>query len=136
MDPPYTPYEDLPERLRKAMQKLQHYKNIVNSQVRRVVDVAVAEWQEADRRGSASAAKAAREEQWAEDRATCIASIRKRKTASITNERAADWASFVAEGSEHAADLLPVPERPAGWLPIPRRPPPSITGDTPVSRGL
>ena len=57
---------------------------------------------------------------------------KKRKTASITNERAADWASFVAEGSEHAADLLPVPERPADWLPIPRRPPPSITGYTGV----
>ena len=57
---------------------------------------------------------------------------KKRKTASITNERAADWASFVAEGSEHAADLLPVPERPADWLPIPRCPPPSITGYTGV----
>ena len=34
MDPGYTPYDDLPERLREEMQLLQHYKNIVNTQVR------------------------------------------------------------------------------------------------------
>ena len=31
MDPEYTPDEDLPEKLRKEMQLLQHYKNIVNT---------------------------------------------------------------------------------------------------------
>ena len=48
MDPPYTPYDDLPEKLRKEMQLLQHYKDCVNIQARKVVDVAITEWQEAD----------------------------------------------------------------------------------------
>ena len=54
------------------------------------------------------------------------------KTASRANKRAADWASSVAEGSEHVADLLPVPKRPADWQQIPRCPPSSITGYTGV----
>ena len=56
MDPPYTPYNDLPERLRKKMQRLQRCKDTVNTQVRRVIDVAVSEWQKADNRVAASAA--------------------------------------------------------------------------------
>ena len=48
MDTPYTPYDDLPEKLRKEMQLLQHYKDCVNIQARKVVDVAITEWQEAD----------------------------------------------------------------------------------------
>ena len=84
----------------------------------------------------------AREEGRARDRATCAAAIDNRKAASTTvrfenlepttNERPADWASIVADGSEHAADLLPVSEGPADWKTIPRRPPSTLTGYTGV----
>ena len=56
MDPGHTAYDDLPGRLHEEMRLLQHYKSIANAQVRRVVDVAVSEWQAADRRDAASAA--------------------------------------------------------------------------------
>ena len=56
MDPPYTPYEDLPAKLQKEMQKLQKCKDRVIIQARRVVDVAVTEWQEADARAELTAA--------------------------------------------------------------------------------
>ena len=79
MDPPYTPYDDLPEKLRKEMQLLQHYKDRVNTQAIRVVDVAVSEWLKADRRVAASTAARSQEEQRANDRATRAAAIRKRK---------------------------------------------------------
>ena len=49
MDPPYTPFEDLPEKLRREMQLLQHYKDIVNTQAARVAEVAVSEWRKADK---------------------------------------------------------------------------------------
>ena len=132
MDPGYTPYDDLPKNLREEMQLLQHYESIVSAQVSRVVDVAAAEWLAVEEQAEASAAVIAREEGRARDRATCVAAIDKRKAASTSNERPADWASIVADGSEHAADLLPVPERPADWLPIPRRPPSTLTGYTGV----
>ena len=95
MDPPYTPYEDLPATLQREMQLLQRYKDLVNQQVRRVVDVAVTEWQKADKRVAVQTAAQSREEQQAKDRATCTAATRKRKT-TRANERAEDWASFVA----------------------------------------
>ena len=106
---------------------LLHLESRVNAQVEKVIDVAVAEWQAAEKRAVASAAEIAREEQRAKDRATCVASIRKRKTASRSNERAADWASIVAESAEHAADHLPLPEQLADWQQIPRCPPSSTT---------
>ena len=56
MDPPYTPYKDLPAKLRKEMQKLQECKDRVIIQARRVVDVAVTEWQEAEARAERTAA--------------------------------------------------------------------------------
>ena len=56
MDAPYTPYDDLPDKLRKEMQLLQHLKDRVNIQARKVVDVAVTEWQEADARADRTAA--------------------------------------------------------------------------------
>ena len=64
MDPPYTPYDDLHERLRKEMHRLQRCKETVNTQVRRVIDVAdvkavevaVTEWLEADARAERTAA--------------------------------------------------------------------------------
>ena len=56
MDPPYTPYEDLPDNLRKEMQKLQQYKDRVNGQARKVVDVVITKWQRADARAARSAA--------------------------------------------------------------------------------
>ena len=56
MDPPYTPYEDLPATLQKEMQKLQRCKDRVNTQARKVVEVAVTEWQEADARAERTAA--------------------------------------------------------------------------------
>ena len=56
MDPPYTPYEDLPAKLRKEMQKLQYCKDRVSTQARKVVDVAITEWQEADARAERTAA--------------------------------------------------------------------------------
>jgi hypothetical protein len=52
MDPPYTPYKDLPDELRKEMQLLQHYKDRVNIEARKVVDVAVTEWQKANARAA------------------------------------------------------------------------------------
>ena len=57
---PYTPYEDLPERLQRAMQKLQRCKDSVNDQARRVVNVDVSEWQKADARAALSAAELAK----------------------------------------------------------------------------
>ena len=36
MDPPYTPYEDLPEKLQREMQLLLHYNDRVNRQALRV----------------------------------------------------------------------------------------------------
>ena len=39
------------------MQLLQHYKNIVNTQALRVVDVAVSEWLKADKKVAASTAE-------------------------------------------------------------------------------
>ena len=113
MDLGYAPYDDLPKNLREEMQLLQHYESIVSAQVSRVVDVAAAEWLAAEKKVEASAAVIAREERWANDPATCIAAIGKRKAASTSNKRAADWASIVADSSEHAADLLPVPPREA-----------------------
>ena len=56
MDAPYTPYEYLPDRLRKEMQLLQRLKDRVSTQARKVVDVAVTEWQEADARAERTAA--------------------------------------------------------------------------------
>ena len=56
MDPPYTSYEDLPAKLRKEMQKLQYCKDRVSTQARKVVDVAITEWQEADTRAERTAA--------------------------------------------------------------------------------
>ena len=51
MDPPYTPYDDLPGKLQREMQLLQHYKDRrVNKQALRVVDVAVPGWLKADKR--------------------------------------------------------------------------------------
>ena len=132
MDPGYAPYEDLPKRLRKAMLRLRHYENLVSAQVSRVVDAAAAEWLAVEKRAEDSAAVIAREEGRARDRATCVAAIDKRKVASTPNERPADWASIVADGSEHAADLLPVSERPADWKTIPRCPPSTLTGYTGV----
>ena len=44
MDAPYTPYDDLPGKLRKKMQLLQHLEARVSIQARKVVDVAVTEW--------------------------------------------------------------------------------------------
>ena len=132
MDPGYTPDDELPDRLRKEMRLLLHLESRVSAQVERVIDVAVKEWQAVEDRAVASAAKIAREEQLAKDRATCVASIRKRKTASRRNERAADWASIVAESAEHAADHVPLPERQADWQQIPRCPPSSTTGYTGV----
>jgi hypothetical protein len=56
MDPPYTPYADLPAKLQKEMQKLQKCKDRVNIQARKVVEVAVTVWQEADARAERTAA--------------------------------------------------------------------------------
>ena len=56
MDPLYTPYEDLPAKLQKEMQKLQQCKDRVIIQARRVVDVAITEWQEANARAELTAA--------------------------------------------------------------------------------
>ena len=134
MDPEDTPSEDLPKKLREELQLLQHYDSIVSAQVSRVIEVAVETWGEAETRAEATAAATEREEQWARDRATCIASIGKRNSVSATNERAADWASIVADSAEHAADHLPVPKHPADRLPSPRGPPPKITGYTGVQR--
>ena len=67
MDLLYTPCDDLPERLCKAMRRLQRCTDTVNTQVHRAIDVAVSEWQKAEGRVVASAAKTAQEEQWAEN---------------------------------------------------------------------
>ena len=56
MDPPYTPYEDLPEILQRELQKLQRYKDRVTIQARLVVDVAVSEWRKAHARAARTAA--------------------------------------------------------------------------------
>ena len=132
MDPGYTPYDDLPGRLREAIQLLQHYKNTVSMQARRVVDVAVTEWLKADERVAASAAVISQEEQWAEDRGTCIAAIRKRK-AERPNERAVDWETLVAGDTDHAGRLEPTTEG-KDWKKVVRKPPSAITGYTGVSR--
>ena len=115
------------------MQRLRHYENLVSAQVSRVVDVAAAEWLAVEKRAEDTAAVIAREEGRARDRATCVAAIDKRRAASTSNERPADWASVIADGSEHAADLLPVSERPADCKTIPRRPPCTLTGYTGVT---
>ena len=57
------PYEELPERLQKVMQKLKRYKDSVNNQACRVVDIAVSEWQKAEARAALTAAKLAKEAQ-------------------------------------------------------------------------
>ena len=76
-------------------------------QARRVVDVAVSEWQKADTRAAASTAAQKREEQRAKDRESCAAAIRKRKAESATNKRAAGWESFIAEDTDHAENRGP-----------------------------
>ena len=132
MDPGYTPDDELPVRLRQEMGLLLHLESRVSKQVERVIDVAVKEWQVVGDRAEASAAKRAREEQLAEDRAACVASLRKRKPASRINERATDWASIVTDCAEHAADYVPLPERLGERQQIPRCPPSSTTGYTGV----
>ena len=59
MDPLYTPFDDLPERLRVEMQLLQDYKDHVTLQACKVVNVAVTElkhWKEAEARAACTAA--------------------------------------------------------------------------------
>ena len=129
MDPSYIPCDGiLPDRLRDEMLLLRHYDNIVSTQVNRVIDAALPEWQVVDKKIEASAAAIEQEERRAKHRAECLASLRAREAASSSNERATDWASIVADSSEHAADLLLLPTHLAGGQQTPRRPPPSATG--------
>ena len=74
MDPGYTPDDGLPGRLRKEMRLLLHLDSIVHAQVEKVIDVAVTEWQAAEKGAVASAAEIAREEERAKDREACEAS--------------------------------------------------------------
>jgi hypothetical protein len=74
MDPGYTPEDGLPDRLRKEMRLLLHLDSIVHSQVEKVIDVAVTEWQAAEKGAVASAAELAREEERAKDWETSEAS--------------------------------------------------------------
>ena len=69
MDTPYTPYDDLPEKLQLEMQRLQHYKDRVNKQALWVVDVALSEWRKAEKKVAVQAAAQSLEEQSAQDRA-------------------------------------------------------------------
>ena len=104
MDPSYIPCDGiLPDRLRDEMLLLRHYDNIVSTQVNRVIDTALPEWQVVDKKIEASAAAIEQEERRAKHRAACLASLRAREAASSSNERATDWASIVADSSEHAA---------------------------------
>ena len=100
MDPPYTPFDDLPEKLRKEMQLLQQYKDIANAQAAQVVDVAMSEWRKADKQVAALTAEQAREKRRAEDRAAYSASACKRKeNPGAANSRAISRDSSVAEDS-------------------------------------
>ena len=92
MDPPYTPYEDLPAKLRKEMQKLQECKDRVIIQARRVVDVAVTEWQEADARAELTAAALRQVRALTNDCEECPGAVR---------EGDAEKAAFLYKPSPH-----------------------------------
>ena len=72
MDPPYTPYSELPENPRIEMQLLQRYKDRVTTQAHQVADVALSEWEKADIRAAAHTAAPTQAEQQATDRAVCV----------------------------------------------------------------
>ena len=99
-----------------------HYKNILKMQALRVVDVAISERLQADKRVAAAAAAISREEQRAEDRATCAAAIRNRKSERTANERAAGWETFVAEDTDHVGKLGPTTDKRENWKKIARKP--------------
>ena len=132
MDPPYTPFEDLPEKLRREMQLLQYYKDIVNTQAARVANVTVSEWRKAEKRVAASIATRSLDEKRAEDQAAYAASARRRKEPpEAANARAVGQDSTVAEDTDHAGDLGTIAANRRSRK-RPRRPPSS--GYTGVSR--
>ena len=133
MDTPYTPYNDLPEKLQLEMQRLQHYKDRVNKQALWVVDVALSEWRKAEKKVAVQAAAQSLEEQSAQDRATCAAAIRRRQEERTTKEsRQRD--TFIAKGIDHAGELDPAAREREDRKKIARRPPSAITGYTGVAR--
>ena len=79
MDPPYTPFDDLPERLRVEMQLLQNYKDRVTLQARKAVDIAVTEWREAEIRAANTAAALRQVRELASDREETAETVRKRE---------------------------------------------------------
>ena len=79
MDPPYTPYSELPENPRIEMQLLQRYKDRVTTQAHQVADVALSEWEKADIRAAAHTAAPTQAEQQATDRAVCAAAVREKE---------------------------------------------------------
>ena len=73
MDLSYIPCDGiLPDRLRDEMLLLRHYDNIVSTQVNRVIDAALPEWQVVDKKIEASAAAIEQEERRAKHRAECL----------------------------------------------------------------
>lgn len=75
-DSPYTPYDDLPAKLQKEMQKLQQCKNSVITQARKVVEVATAEWQKAGAQAELTAATLRLVRASTDDREQCPGAIR------------------------------------------------------------